>query len=239
MKIRTSSCGKALQVLAFVVCLASCSPIAHADLIIGNLPLTGQWVGMSITNHLRGWKYYEAEGFTIGNDPVLLTDVVLNLSLGGWGIPIFPPLADLYSDDNGFLGTHLTGLEPVIRECFPCDISEENYVFLPQTPIIMQPHETYWIRASVADQGFYYWNASTPDQVPVGPYATATPQQWTFFRGFWETHQQAFGGPINMGYEVHGTATPEAGTVLLLVIGLFWIVAAHLLQGEPNRTSVR
>ncbi len=162
----------------------------------------------------------------------------MNLTLGGWGIPAYPPVADLYSDANGFLGSHLTSLLPVILPCFPCSISPEDYVFRPETPVVLQPGETYWIRASVHDLGFYYWNATLPDEVPVGPWATAMPQQWTFFRGFWETHEGIFGRQINMGYEVRGEPLPEPGNWLLAFVGLLTVLGLrrtkHFSQGAKR-----
>lgn len=209
-----------IQGFALLLCLTATPCMALAEMIIGNLPLSGSWVGMSIANHSQGWKYEQAQGFTMGDTPFQLISVTLNLTLGGWGIPAFPPIADLYSDDDGFMGAHLTSLEPVLKPCFPCRIDEEDYLFLPRIPVVLQPQQTYWLLASVNDAGFYYWNASRPDQIPVGAFATAMPHQWTFFRGFWETHESLFGTQINSGYAVNGTRLPEPSTVFLVAAGL-------------------
>jgi hypothetical protein len=169
-------------------------------LIIGNLPLSGQSVGMAIANHPGGWKYYQAQGFTMGDVPVHLTDVILNLSLGAWGDPAFPPIADLFSDANGFMGTHLTPLQPVIKPCLPCN-SREDYVFHPQTPILlshMRPtgsEPRYTMRASTI---------GTP-HVPIRPQLDRMqPLCPTNGRTFWDT-----GRPISCCLGAPSTAATK------------------------------
>ncbi len=141
--------------------------VVSADVIISNFDAAGGGVSNYTAYGADTFTEYKAFGFTIGNNPYLLDNVLLSMDF---------PTADANPIVSIWSGSSAPEVELIVLDNPIGLVGQTDFSFTPSSAFVLSANNTYWIhlRPEIIGQGpNYYWIATAPATIPFGTQASA------------------------------------------------------------------